>query len=566
MNDDALFSQLVDLSPKELEYRLDGMDEDQKAIVKAGVATSKARQSPLDFMEVIGGGDLKRAPHLELLNKVLVDACHNQRNIIVSLSVRHGKSFLCSEHFPAWFLGRFPDKKIIQCSYNKEAATTFSRKARDIFIDNSQQVFNGLKLKNNSQAANRWDVEGHSGGLFATGPGSTIIGFGGDIIICDDMYKDSIQAYSKAYDKELKTWWTDTLLSRQEPGASIIVVLARWHDNDLAGWLTHQSKTIEGYSDWIEIKIPAIAMDDDVLGRDPGEALWPWRFPVEELNSRKANTSDITWWSQWQQHPKSVSDTMFPVDSWNIATGDELKALHRGGKLNFIRFWDLSAGGKNADYLAGVLMAMDRNGLVYVVDVIRKKIVGENSDLKVQEIVRTTAEQDEENYGRVQIKLEQTAGAGKAVAEDFVRSVLAGHEAEALTKKGDKVSNAGRLAAQQQAQNVHIVLWPKMNGEWGEPGWFQDFRDELLYFPNYNNDDQVDAASHCYLELAKMHKKKGKATISVAKKGRSQVDARAILSNDNAATAKRGEPTSSSPYRRGKLYKGARIKDSSLTY
>jgi len=497
-----MIEQLAELEPADIEYALSGLPDNQRNVLEAGVKVFKARRSPIEYAEVVSGGTFKRAAHINLLNDILVDACYNQRFIIVSIPCRHGKSHFCSEYFPAWCLGKFPNKRIIQLSYGKETATNFSRKARDFVLGANKDIF-GVGLKSSSKASDRFDVEGYDGGLLAAGAGTGVIGFGGHLIIADDLYKNLEQAYSKRYDETLKATWAGSLRSRLEPGGSIILVLARWREDDIAGWLLEQARTIPGYDPWVEIKIPAICdSEDDILGRPVGQPLWPERYNKKALYRIKASMGTLEWDAQYQQRPKRVKDSMFPPENWTYVGIEDVPT-----KYPKVRFWDLTAGGKDSDYLAGVLMTMDEYGQCYILDMVHEKFTGRNSEHEVEKKILQTCEADKVRYGDIKVKLEQTAGLGKAVANNYVTNILAGFDVEAVaTGSADKISRASTFAAQQQGGHVRIVKKSTPTGP-VDPPWLSEFLDEHAFFPNVKHDDQVDATSHAYLALVKLRKR-----------------------------------------------------------
>lgn len=504
---------LADLPYLTLQNAIKEIPPEMQSVVLAGALVFKARKSPADYAEVVSRGYFKRPRHINLLNEVIVDATKRQRFVIVSLPVRLGKSFLISEHTPAWYLGTYPDRQVIQCSYSKDLAVGFSRKARDIFTESSEAIFNGLKLREDSKAAGRYHVQGHRGSVLATGVGSAIIGMGADLIVMDDPYKDAEQAFSATYKKNLREWWTGALRSRLEPGGSIILVMARWSEDDLAGWLLEQAKNDIDYDPWVEIKVPALCMDEetDVLGRKLGEAVWAERYDEKAYKQIKASSGALIWNCQYQQSPINLGTTKFPAERWQYT-----KVMPDMHKLSTVRFWDLSAGGKDSDYVVGALVGFDKeSGLVYVLDIARDKFVSANADIEVEEFVKEVSQRDRLAYGkRFKIVLEKTAGAGKAVSENYVRKVLAGFNVEAIQKAGDKMANAIPLAAQQQAGNVFLVCGQTVSGEMLTPRWIEPLIEESLVFGSGSekNDDQVDAISGAYNYLVSKFNDTGTGT------------------------------------------------------
>lgn len=469
---------------------------------------TKAARSPADFAEIITGGGFKRPPHVNLINDCLVDATFNQRFYIISVSVRSGKSELSSKFAPAWHLARFPEKNVLQVTHTKSLALNFTKQARDILLHSGPDLF-GRPLGKAATSVEKFGFEGHSGVISGMGVNGPIIGRGGHLVVVDDAYKDVHQAFSPSYNKKLKSWWADTLRGRLEPGGSIIVVLARWHSQDIAGWLLEQSQSILGYDPWVEIKIPMLAEENDVLGRRPGEVLWRERYDEDAIAQIKASVGPLTWAAQYQQNPMSMDASLFPPDKWEYIRSDKLPRMRA-----VCRYWDLSAGGERSDYVAGVLLGGDDQGRLYIIDVARKKFVGADADIAIEDYVRTTSQADAKKFPLCRFYFEQAPGAGKSVSAHYMRSVFTGLDAEPFIKQGGKDSNARIFASQQQMGNVYIPLRPAYSGVGGDdgdesanftaPSWAQDFVEELQLFPEVKNDDQVDAASGAYIKLAEL--------------------------------------------------------------
>ncbi len=496
---------LADLDQFSLEKALSQFKEPELTIIKAAVIKYKARRSPMEFAEYASGGAWKRAPHFKLLNDIFIDACVNTRFVVVNLPVRHGKSEFMSKYALAWYLGRFPNKKVIIASYGLDSSSRLSQDVRDIFKQTSEDIFDGVKISRTSSSKKSFLIDGHKGGLFATGVGSKITGFGGDLIIMDDLYKDMAQATSKKYEEDLRNWWLGSVRTRLQPGASVILVLARWNE-DISSWLLERAKEIVGSDPWVQIKMQAICEDpdNDPLGRNYGEALWPDSWPVEELTRVKIS-SPLIWSCQYQQETLDFSNAMFPFKNWNyIETGNfnNIQLTH------VVRAWDLSAGGPNSDYLAGVLMGIDRDGIIYIIDVKNKKFTDDGAQLQIKNFLTQTSREDRERFPDVIIRFEQAPGAGKSVAEDHLRTTFAGFSVEAVPKTGadrSKIAHALPLSSQQQAQNCYIVKRSTPDGIGESYTWTEDFIQQMLYFPNVPHDDQVDAASLAYKILSDLY-------------------------------------------------------------
>lgn len=431
-------------------------------------------------------------------------------------------SFLSSNYFPAWYMSQFPDQSMLMASYNLDTSATFTSKARDIFQEN-QNLFDYSIDKTRSAKA-LWGVEGYpNGGVRASGVGSSIIGHGGKIIICDDMYKDSEQAFSKNYNNKLREWWSQSMRSRLEPNGSIILVLARWAVDDLAGWLIDSAKEDAYKTQFIEFKIPALSTAPcEITGRSQaGMPLWPERYDVNGLRSLRADVGEMIWSCQYQQNPISMKDSMFAPDAWEFyprfeatkdgkgkyETDDSLSWLHDKRKnppadVQLVRFWDLSAGGKNADYLVGLLMAKDGEDNSYIIDVVRHKFTTADAQLKIEQTMIATSAADKLRWGnRVQPVIEDLGGVGKSAVANYKETVLKDYNVKSVRKTGKKHNEARPLSADQAAGFAYIVMEKKKPG-YQAPKWTEPFISEMsectMQGINSKHDDQIDAAAGAY--------------------------------------------------------------------
>jgi hypothetical protein len=259
------------------------------------------------------------APHLGLLSDWIVDAVYGRKpRIIVNMPPRHGKSELISKWTPVWFLETFPTKQVINCGYGTSFAEEWGRKVRGLVTQFKEQL--SFALSQDSRAAGRWNTT-QGGGMYATGTGGGITGRGADLLIIDDPIKDAKEANSLTYRNELWRWYTDTARSRVMPGAAIILLMTRWHEDDLVGRLLKAAAAGDG-EHWDVLNLPALAFDvddpnytPDPLGRRPGEPLWAeiTRYlgmggisAMEYLNGLMRGMSDEAWYAQYQGVPGST--------------------------------------------------------------------------------------------------------------------------------------------------------------------------------------------------------------------------------------------------------------------
>lgn len=221
------------------------------------------------------------------------------KRLIITVPPRHGKTFLTSEIFPTWYLGRNPERFIIAATYSQERANDVGRKVRNMMrAPYYGTIFPGVHVTGDSSAMHRFNTN-KEGVYYGVGIGGPVTGRGAHLLIIDDPIKDRKQADSEAYRKTLKDWYRSTAYTRLMPGGAIIIIQTRWHEDDLTGWVKKEFP----HEGWHEIHFPAIAEDNDVLGRKPGEALWPDQYPLEALLAIKETIGSREWSALYQGRP-----------------------------------------------------------------------------------------------------------------------------------------------------------------------------------------------------------------------------------------------------------------------
>lgn len=199
----------------------------------------------------------------------------------------HMKSFLTSQHFPAWFLSKYPKQQFISAAHTQSLSDSFGLRVRNIIkSDEHQRVFPESAVSADKSAASEWNTS-EGGGYLATAVGASVTGRRGDILLGDDLLSGIEQAESESQRKKLWEWYNADLSTRvKSEDTPIILIGTRWHLGDHFGRLDADER--EGTGDkWVRVLLPAIAEENDQLGRAPGEALWPEQFPIEYLLKRK---------------------------------------------------------------------------------------------------------------------------------------------------------------------------------------------------------------------------------------------------------------------------------------
>lgn len=307
-------------------------------MVDAEVARRAAQpQTPAEFALKASRGRWKMARHLELVNKKLTDLSNGTiKRLILTFPPRHSKSETGSKFFPAWFIGRNPDKRVILASYEANFAASWGEKARDLIVEYGPSMF-GIKINPNSAARDDWKIDGRDGGMVTAGVGGSITGRGADLCIVDDFIKNSQEASSKTIRDRTWDWWQSTMLTRLEPDGVVLIIATRWHQDDLIGRLLKEQNDPDEPDNekWELLNLPALAEDNDALGRKPGEALWPWRFDEKKLNARRRRMNPYLWNALYQQRPMPPGGEIFKRDSFR-----EYETLSIDGKVQFYKLFN----------------------------------------------------------------------------------------------------------------------------------------------------------------------------------------------------------------------------------
>lgn len=264
-----------------------------------------------------------------------MDTIHKRtesRLLVIEAPPRHGKSEFISRYLPAWFLCRYPDKRVILTSYEANFARSWGRKARELVEEHGPEWF-GVTVSGEQHAAVDWEIAHHDGGMVTAGVGGPLTGRGAHLLIVDDPIKNAEQAISETVRENQWDWWQSTASTRLEPGGVAVVMATRWHRDDLTGRLLQAEQSGEG-EPVRRIRLPAIAEEADDLGRAPGMPLWPERWPIEAIQKRK-DSMDVYWWhALYQQRPSKHGRTEWPADYfgphiWTDDIGDafELSAI-----------------------------------------------------------------------------------------------------------------------------------------------------------------------------------------------------------------------------------------------
>lgn len=543
--DPALLAAMEGLDPASLEELVYSMPAGS---VEALLAVLGGSDRSVPVSPLVQGRELDEAyvsrSHLEYLSERLrlltadVEAGQSRR-LVVSMPPRMGKSQLTSVYLPIWLLRSHPDWKIGLVSHSPSLATAWGRQVRRVVEGHGADL--GLGISRDAGAVGEWETP-QGGGVWSRSVGQSITGLGFKVMLIDDPVKDIASAHSEKARQGLWDWWTANASTRLEPPSLVIVTATRWHEDDMIGRLLSEEHEGDS-SEWEVISFPAIAEEDDVLGRSPGEPLISpiVEETVEEAVERwaavKRTVGSYNWSSLYQQRPAPAKGSIFDTGWWRYWTTDpsrvtddgkvvllEESALEQGRWLDS---WDMAFKDKDSsDFVVGQRWV--RVGP-------RRILVGQRRGRWA--FTRTLEELRSWSHGggpygsRVHQRVVEDKANGSAII-DTIKEELSG--TKAVSPRDGKVSRA--RAVTPEIESGHVLL-PHPSDPGNE--WVSDLLSELRNFPNDAHDDQVDALTQALSEL----REEGRASMTVPGRAGRTIDRNvgsAARSSLTAARRQRG--------------------------
>lgn len=391
---------------------------------------------------------------------------------------RTGKTELLVR-FAAWHLGRHPDQPILYASYGAELAWEKSGDVRAVVASEEYaSVFPQVRLSPISRSVQRWKIAGHRGGLQAQGVGGPLTGKGGFVILVDDPVKNRQDADSPTFREATWKWYTSTLRTRLEPNGRIILVMTRWHEDDLAGRLLAKAQEDPQADQWTVVSLPAIAKERDPLGRQPGQALDPDRYTEQDLLRTKASIGERDWMALYDQAPRADDGNVFRL-VW-LAYVAQIPALAYECVV-----WDTAFEERQAsDYSAAVWVGRGHDGHLYVRPVANERLAFPDLVRVARELVG--------RYRQAEHLVEGKAS-GKSLRQQLR---VDGIPLIEIPAEGDKVARAHAITRYFEAGLVHVV------GDPAASPLVDALESELLAFPRGAHDDLVDAMVYGIMRCA----------------------------------------------------------------
>ena len=292
--------------------------------------------------------------------------------LAVSEPPRHGKSELLCKYTPAWYLGKYPDENVMLVGYGERFSGIWGGQVRNILGQWGPALF-GLRVSADSSAADDWRVEGHDGGMLSASVRGGVTGRGASLLIIDDPIKNDEEVRSPAYRDSLWRLWDSTLKTRRTPNALTILIQTRWHRDDLMGRMLREAES--NGQRCRSVRLPAVAEENDPLGRQPGEALWPEMWPVDKLQAIRKSTSSYYWNAIYQQRPIAEGTAEWPESYFD--SGVWFEEWPRRWQCR-VSACDPSKGkdAKVSDYSALVDVMVGDDGVLYVDADLERRNVG----------------------------------------------------------------------------------------------------------------------------------------------------------------------------------------------
>ncbi len=392
------------------------------------------------------------------------------KRLIINMPPRHTKSEFASYLLPAWFLGQFPGKKVIQTSHTAELAVGFGRKVRNLVdTETYQEIFPDLNLQSDSKAAGRWNTS-KGGDYFAIGVGGAVTGKGADLLIIDDPHSEQEAAMAasnpEVYDKVYE-WYTSGPRQRLQPGGAIVIVMTRWAQRDLTGQVI-KAAAQRGGEEWEVIEFPAIMPS--------GKPLWPEFWSMEELSALQEELPNSKWQAQYQQNPVGNESAIVKRDWWNWWETDEPPACEY-----ILQTWD-TAFEKNqrADYSACTTWGVfnneeDGTPNLILLNTYKKRV-------EWVELKRDALEQYRQ-WEPDGLLIEKKATGAPLIYE--LRSMGIPVQEYTPSKGQDKIARLNSVSDIIASGKVWV---PRTR-------WAEELVDEIAAFPSGEHDDLVDATT-----------------------------------------------------------------------
>ncbi len=464
------YIKLLDILPKDspkIPKIKKLLEEDKK---------EKCRQNFMPFVKEMWSAFIAGKHHKDMADAFERVANGSLKRLIINMPPRHTKSEFASYLFPAWYLGKFPHKKIIQTAHTAELATNFGRKVRNLVATPDYQALFPTKLSSDSKAAGRWNTN-KGGDYFAIGVGGAVTGKGADVLIIDDPHseQEAMQGNPAVFDRVYE-WYSSGPRQRLQPGGSIIIVMTRWSKRDLTGQIINNSIKRDG-DEWEQIEFPALMPS--------GKPLWSEFWSQKELEAIKNEIPVSKWEAQYQQNPTSEEGAIIKREMWKIWEKEDPPPCEF-----IIQSWDTAFEKNNrADYSActtwGVFYKTDKDGFdaahIILLDAFKDRLEFPELKQKAHELYK--------EWNPDALIVEKKAAGAPLIYE--MRRMGIPLQEYTPSKGSDKIA---RVNAISDLFASGFVWCPDRR-------WAEEVVEECASFPNGEHDDLVDSTSQALLRF-----------------------------------------------------------------
>lgn len=447
------------------------------AQIAVEIRRRQAIQNYAKYVEYVHEGRWLLSKHLLFICDQIEQLLNNQLKediLIISMPPQHGKSMCVTETLPSYYLGKYPDKRVIEVSYGDDLARRFGRSNKRKIEQFGKKLFN-VELSRDSRSDTEFSIEGHQGSMISRGIMAGITGQPGDLIIIDDPVKNRQEADSETYRDRMWEEWLNSINTRRSATCKVILIQTRWHEDDLAGRLiaTMPNKCKV-------INLPCEAEDNDILGRLLGDSLFP------EIGKDKL----------WLQEFKQSYATQEGTRAWSALfqgrpTAQEGNLIKRGWFKYYnlmpdrfdqvIQSWDCTfKDSVGSDFVVGTVwgrVGADK----YLLDIKRAQM---DLPATIQAIIQMTAK-----WPDAWMKLVEDKANGSAVIQMLQHKIPGLY---AVNPEGSKIARVQAVLPHIEAGNVYL---PE------DAEWTNDFVEECASFPQGKHDDQVDSMSQALIRL-----------------------------------------------------------------
>ena len=446
----------------------------QLSVIEAAEKREVAHGDFLEFVKQVWPAFIEGDHHRVMADAFNRIADGELKRLIINMPPRHTKSEFASHLFPAWYLGRYPDKKVIQTAHTAELAVGFGRKVRNLVgVGDYQDIFPNVSLSADSKAAGRWNTS-QGGDYFAIGVGGAVTGKGADILIVDDPHSEQEAAQNdpSVYDKAYE-WYTSGPRQRLQPGGAICLVMTRWSKKDLTGMITRASIERGGSDEWEIIELPAILPS--------GKSLWPGFWPIEQLESLRSELPIGKWSAQYQQDPSSEEGAIIKREWWNKWEKKDPP------DCDFvIQSWDTAFLAKEtADYSActtwGVFYDEDKRANIILLDAIQERLEFPNLKARAYELYK--------EYEPDAFIIEAKAAGSPLIFE--LRRIGIPVSEYSPGRGKDKIARVNAIS--DLFHSSHVWAPPKR--------WAEEVIEQFAAFPTGDHDDLVDSSTQALLRF-----------------------------------------------------------------